>query len=953
MKKTILFVAVLCMSLAVFADDAPTYKLRIINSNLDTQRDVETEKISEKDMQGRDQCRALNVELSASEIIKILNATANEVFVISNLDPYGAYKSFSAGLDGIKCNIAGTYNIYLKTAYDDNWMYIESATGSIGGGGGSDCQDGPYAVLLNDKDTVWAEATGEPDYQNRTQYLAHVSANANDVIKLLNASCDAKWMVDVEPYGEYAAFEGGQSSGKLTCKKAGCYDFYIKLKMDDDVLYIGEGTECGKEQQGGGGSAQKGSYGSQVPSQCGDVMLQAFYYDSYAAKTYNSVKFPNTKWATLNEQASEIGAYFDMVWLPPSAKSSGGTGYHPSQYSNQNSAWGSRTELEQFIRTMHNSPRKTKVIADIVVNHANNKSTWCDYYPLDFGSYGKFEPDATWITSNDEVWSSTDSRAKKCTKGSNAKKDDGYGDEANYAAARDWDHTQAGVQNMCKSYLKWMYNNVGYDGWRYDYCKGFHTSHVGDYNKASGAYFSVMEWWDGNVTTLQQRLQESGWNTLTFDFATKYEAFNRGIAQGNYSGCKSSGLLGAGKSKYAVTFIDSHDSFQRDDNEMCGKGKSLNSANKNKVLQANAFLLSMPGVPCVFYPHWIVFKDEISKMIMARHAAGVHSESAVSDSGDNSGYEAYVTGKTGMLCLQLGNKVGNAPNGYKTACKGTGFAVHYKADKGATPSVMVTPGSSVFKDKTAGITVAITAAALEGTPAIYYTTDGTEPTTFSNKLIGKTLNFKQTTTLKVMAVAGGAQSAVQTFTYTYKEPQDVNTKPITVRFAAPASWGGKVYLYAWSGADLGKWPGLQLSKDSEGWYSYTFEKGMASTKFIFNGGMGADQTSDLFTDEDVCYSWSGGAEKLEPECILPTGVEKVEDAQAVMQIYPNPVHDILNITTEEPVLQAYIYTVTGQCRRMVEGDIHQIDVAGMNNGMYILNVLMKNGRKATRLFVKE
>ena len=35
-----------------------------------------------------------------------------------------------------------------------------------------------------------------------------------------------------------------------------------------------------------------------------------------------------------------------------------------------------------------------------------------------------------------------------------------------------------------------------YDGFRYDYCKGFHNSHINDYNSAAKTYFSVMEYWD-------------------------------------------------------------------------------------------------------------------------------------------------------------------------------------------------------------------------------------------------------------------------------------------------------------------------------------------------------------------------------------------------------------------------------------------------------------------------
>ena len=92
------------------------------------------------------------------------------------------------------------------------------------------------------------------------------------------------------------------------------------------------------------------AYDSSVPSQCEDVMMQGFYWNSYHVDTadYPTTIYGDTRWKTLYKQASEIGAYFDLIWLPPSAYASG-VGYHPKQYSNQNSDWGSRADLEALI----------------------------------------------------------------------------------------------------------------------------------------------------------------------------------------------------------------------------------------------------------------------------------------------------------------------------------------------------------------------------------------------------------------------------------------------------------------------------------------------------------------------------------------------------------------------------------------------------------------------------
>ena len=318
------------------------------------------------------------------------------------------------------------------------------------------------------------------------------------------------------------------------------------------------------------------------------------------------------------------------------------------------------------------------MIADIVINHAVAGQGWCNYnQTYNFGEYGSFKPDGSYICNTDEM--NYDSKAGSCKGYATGGADDGYGDEANYPDGRDWDHTNSNVQAMFKAYLKWLHNVIKIDGVRYDYCKGYHNSHINDYNRAAQTYFSVMEYWDGNVNTLQSRLADAGWNTTTFDFATKYTAFNDGIASENYYKLQGAGLPGAGKSRYAVTFVDSHDSFQRDNNELCGEGNSM-SLCRDKVLQCNAYMLSMPGVPCVFWPHWVTFKEEIKKMINARYKTGVHSESSVNDEAGNGYYKATIYGKNGEIRLLLGPNSGynTTPQGYTLAVKGTNYGVYYK-----------------------------------------------------------------------------------------------------------------------------------------------------------------------------------------------------------------------------------------------------------------------------------
>jgi hypothetical protein len=146
--------------------------------------------------------------------------------------------------------------------------------------------------------------------------------------------------------------------------------------------------------------------------------------------------------------------------------------------------------------------------------------------------------------------------------------------------------------------------------------------------------------------------------------------------------------------------------------------------------------------------------------------------------------------------------------------------------------------------------------------------------------------------VKAYATLNGASSAVQEVTYTYKAPQ---TTPIVVSFAKPSHWD-KVYLYSWT-ADAyptGKWPGTEMTKiNANGLYYHSFEPELKEINFIFNGGNGKEQTSDLWTDEDVCYGWQGGIEVLLPDC-MPTDVEHVEVEVIVPDLdITQPMYNIL------------------------------------------------------------
>lgn len=592
-------------------------------------------------------------------------------------------------------------------------------------------------------------------------------------------------------------------------------------------------------------------YSSSVPSACPDVMLQGFYWDSNQDKYYGC-----TRWWNLQQEAEEISSYFDLIWLPPSALSSGGVGYHPKQYSNQNSDWGQRGELEYLIKQLHDGG--TKVIADMVVNHIEGKDGWCSFYEQDFGEYGYFQIDGSYISQNDEMNWDADEYCKGQATGA---WEDGYDGESNYGAARDLAHGDEKVRQMCRAYAKWMVNVMKYDGFRYDYCKGFHMSHVNDYNANAGAYFSMIEYYDGNRDVLWSRIADAGENTLALDFAMKFNVMNAGIGQFNYAACKNpNSLIGMGKGKWAVNFIDNHDTFERGNNCDFGGSDPMSNDVKDRLLQANAYMLSMPGVPCVFYPHWKAHGAAIKPMILARKAVGVHSESAVSDDVVDNGYRAYVTGTKGTLILELGAACSSCPYGYIEVAAGTGYKM-YITYECSSPKLTISQGTTAYRTPTMSVTM--NALGLAGTPTIYYTLDGSDPkSSNTKKTYNGAITISGTVTLKAYADVDGRQSEVQTCEYTYIPPQE---QSITIAFQKPDGWSN-VYLYSWDSNEeklTGNWPGTQLTQTNVGGlYYYRFSDGQPrEINFIFNNNAGT-QSADLLTYEDVCYGWENNAAKL-------------------------------------------------------------------------------------------
>ena len=114
-----------------------------------------------------------------------------------------------------------------------------------------------YGILVNGN--TYFAGTHTDDFEGFQQYLAHVQLSAGDYCQLCDAENRAVWAVDLNP----ASVAGFTRNGdKYEVSVSGCYDFYIKLKYQEDELYIGPGSDCGEgtdiSGQGGGQGGEGG-----------------------------------------------------------------------------------------------------------------------------------------------------------------------------------------------------------------------------------------------------------------------------------------------------------------------------------------------------------------------------------------------------------------------------------------------------------------------------------------------------------------------------------------------------------------------------------------------------------------------------------------------------------------------------------------------------------------------
>jgi alpha-amylase len=640
------------------------------------------------------------------------------------------------------------------------------------------------------------------------------------------------------------------------------------------------------------------------PENYGGVMLQGFYWDS----------FKDSRWVFLEQQAPDLAGSFDLIWIPQSGNcGSQSMGYDDLWWFNDyNSSFGNEAQLRSMINTFKALGLGT--IADVVINHRRNVSSWVDF-PKETWNGETYEMQSTDIVANDDggdtkKWAT----ANGYSLSSNNDTGEGWG------GMRDLDHKSENVQRIVKAYLNFLINDLGYTGFRYDMVKGYSASFTGMYNADSNPQFSVGEYWDGNTSSVIKWIDgtktDGKVQSAAFDFPFRYTVRNALRGSSNDSNSKnwkqdpdykllSSESLAskAAYRRYSVTFVENHDTEYR-------SSSAQQDPIRKDTLAANAFLLAMPGTPCVFLKHWQAYKPEIKAMIAARKLAGITNTSDYMrySSPNVTNYYATVTNDK-LLCV-VGDESKLTPDaGQWTKILSGYHYAYYLANTMET--AWVRQGSGTFTEP---FDVELTAVSNTDDALLVYTLDGSEPsTTNGTQVLSGTLvhiDAGKDVILKVSLLVNGTVSGIVTRSFTYQEEEPepvvnipdfctVNEGEVCAFFEAPSHWSNTVCCWAWcdspsenfTWSQRKDWPGVdceylgQASNGNTVWkwtWDGTKQKNSSATqpaKIIFNN-TGQPQTENLDFTQAGYYTVDGlyGV-------VTATAINKIVSSKSVNRKY--------------------------------------------------------------------
>ena len=636
-----------------------------------------------------------------------------------------------------------------------------------------------------------------------------------------------------------------------------------------------------------------------------------------------------------------------------------GTTWSPKSY------FGTESQLIDLISAY--KAAGTGAMEDVVANHKGGLSTWSgEEFAADFvdeidvvgPTTGKtYSIQWDWDENGkcrDICWDDESGRGSGNT--------DCGGDAGKGPWARDLDHHSPVTQQKVLTYLRYLKDELGYVGFRYDYARGFEPKHFAYYNTALRPTFSVGEFWgtSGDIKAwIKGVYDEGGFQSAAFDFPLQEQirqAFNDESGH-SFRLLKNDGLMWDYRFKrYAVTFIDNHDTF-KDLPTDASNSNYMHRVNK-QIVEANCFILAMPGTPCLFYPHFMnpAWHDLIGRFIKARRTAGITNESTVWDAEEIGSYSIAwrVTGEKGELYLQMGDEAVNAgvPDGFaqvwcndQGTCRLSITAALADQVDGNIKQDLVYGYPVVSRNSgnySAPIEVNVKPSS-EGT-VLVYTSDGKMPNAYSPQITdaeGMDFSFDKTTTLKVGVLANGQVRPNSVVTRDYV--LDSSAEDGKIRIYVKYDGGNLPYLFAFDDQDnalTDPFPGWRLDESNSvivggvRWLHATINA--SKLNMILSYGSGATQTADINgITSDAFFSFTDGVAYDLTSTYMPALYNPSVSVDKASGDYTAPMTANLTASNSDAVI---VYTIDGSEPSPSNG--HQVTYQGQvsfsDEGQYVL-----------------
>jgi glucan 1,4-alpha-maltotetraohydrolase len=397
-----------------------------------------------------------------------------------------------------------------------------------------------------------------------------------------------------------------------------------------------------------------------------DIILQAFHWNLVKTRSTGTIDgCPESWYAILTRKAGEIaGSGFTIAYLPPpwrddsdwecNGKHGGGEGYFWHDF-DLDSRYGTKAELKGLVSALHGLG--IKVIVDLVTNHRDRARMQRDVWTY---------PGPHWFNGGDD--------------------DGGLFMDGSADLALDNPEVSARIVAAMDELM----DDCGIDGWRWDYVWGYAVEDVVKWIKQTRReeYISIGEYWQSSPNLSgdpmirrygpDEGARILGWSRdsggLAFDIILKRQINTADPANLKYG---LNTRPDAAERARVVTFVDNHDMGPSPFSPANGWGQQCWPCPVDFKSKAYAFILTMPGTPCVYWPDCFDwgFGGEIASLIAARKKAGIVAGSTWQDlTGSHTGFAGIVRNGAGedALALSIGSNYSGPGDGWEKAAEKAG-----------------------------------------------------------------------------------------------------------------------------------------------------------------------------------------------------------------------------------------------------------------------------------------